>query len=196
MVLFRFVSVRALPLSVIRLLPLDDRDTLPPPESITFDSITNVAPALPALPNRLIEPELLTGVPLRGNEPPSSISMMPPAVTMVLLRTPPDEMKIVPPTLTVVLLATPPASMTCEPVKTVAPLAEPKTFWTPPEICPPLSIPPNETLSVPPAKILVGSATPPEDTNNVPPLTIVVLIVRPPDFTTSRPLVSTVVPLA
>ena len=36
-VLLTFVSVRGLPSSVIRLLPLEDRETLPPPESITFE---------------------------------------------------------------------------------------------------------------------------------------------------------------
>ena len=86
--------------------------------------------------------------------------------------------------------------MTCEPVKTVAPLAEPKTFWIPPEICGAIVGPTERNALGATGKILVGSAVPPEDTNSVPPLTIVVLIVTPPDFTTSVPLISIVVPLA
>jgi len=54
------------------------------------------------------------------------------------------------PPLTVVLLAVPPDSTTCDPAKTVTPLAVPKSNRVPPEICAPSSVPPALMVSVPP----------------------------------------------
>ena len=50
------------------------------------------------------------------------------------------------------------------------------------ELRAPSSVPPARTVSVPPLKMVVGSATPPEDTRRTPPLdTLVSLATPPPD---------------
>ncbi len=74
-----------------------------------------------------------------------------------------------------VVFAVPPLSTTWEPVNIVPPLAKPKSSCVPPEISAPLSVPPPLTISLPPLKIVVGSAKPPERTASVPPLETVVL---------------------
>jgi len=108
-----------------------------------------------------------------------------------------------PPLDTVVLLAMPPDSTTCEPVKTVTPLARPKRSCSPPEICAPESIPVEAMISEPPSKIVVPIAVPLPPTSSptpcTPPLLIVVSIATPlppsaPTYCMPRPLI--VVPLA
>src|SRR5262249_37860830 len=98
------------------------------------------------------------------------------------------ETSSLPPALMVVLLVLPPDSTICVPlVKTVAPLAKPNTSCAPPEIKAPRSVPPELTVSLPPAKIVVGSARPPDLRLSTPPLATMVLLAVPPDDTVSLP---------
>ena len=99
-----------------------DRTSTPTPLLTTLlktapEPTSNVAPA-----RRLGRPV----VPLVSSKmPPEDTIAVPPVRIVAPMSVPPDNTISVPPLDTVVLFAVPPDSTTCEPVKTVAPLAEP-----------------------------------------------------------------------
>ena len=71
-VLLMLVSDTVAPLSMMKLFPLDDIDSVPPPDSVTLASMSKVAPLPPLVPCSLIEPPLVMTAAPSVRVPPST----------------------------------------------------------------------------------------------------------------------------